>query len=72
MSIEGKLVLAALLLVAGAISFFFGDRELPVRTGIVTKVVFPAFGRGYKGKLIGAGLWFVAGSLLWGVRHTWL
>ena len=68
MSVEGRLILAAILVAAGAVSFIWGDKELPVRTGIVTKVVFPKWGSRYKGKLMAFGFWLAAFLLVWEVR----
>lgn len=72
MSIEGKLLLAVILLAVGIVSFFYGDKELPDRTGVVTRVVFPDWGRAYKGKLIGVGLWLAALLLFVEVTRAWL
>ena len=75
MSVEGWLILAAIFIAVGAVSFIWGEKELPVRTGIVTKIVFPKWGSRYKGKLTAFGIrhsafgfWLAALLLVWEVR----
>jgi hypothetical protein len=72
MSPEGKLVLAVICTVVGVVSFFFGDKKLKVRSGVVTKVVFPESVQPYKGKLMGVGFGLMAVILLWQVGQSWL
>ena len=67
MSSEGKLVLAIICLVAGVAVFLFGDKELKVKSGVVTQVLFPRREHPVKGKLIGAGLLVIAMLLCWQV-----
>jgi len=72
MSPEVKLTLAVICAVVGVVSFVFGDRELKVRSGLITRLVFPHAAHPYKGKLIGAGLCVAALILLWQSGKPWL
>ena len=65
MSAEGKLVLALICLVAGVVAFAFGGKELKLKYGVITKVLFPAIVHPIEGKLMGVGLWVVALPLCW-------
>jgi len=52
-----------MLTLAGAAAIAVGDRKLNVKTGMVTKILFPPQLRPYSGKLIGLVL-LVAATLV--------
>lgn len=64
MSNEAKLIFAVILLAIGALSFFYGDRDMKVRAGAISKFVFPRQARPYRGKIFGIGLCLIALLLL--------